>query len=81
MKGAPLRLSPYKQPTKYRDAHAHHYGRQGVMPDYVALSGPDYEDAVRDNVWSDRNQEQRIDNLMRKHAWKERVRYIPVSRI
>ena len=56
-------------------AFDHHYGREGVMPDYTSLTGPDYEAAVRDNVWSDREQLQRIENIMRKHEWKERLRY------
>lgn len=67
--------------ASHRAAHAYRYGRKGVMPDYTALTGPDYEAAVRDNVWSDRNQEQRIENIMRAHATKERLRYRTVPSI
>lgn len=61
--------------VSYRAKHAWYYGRNPVLPDYVSPCGPDYEAAVRDNVWSERERNQRLDNAARGLEWRERLRW------
>jgi hypothetical protein len=43
------------------------------LPDYVSEAD---ENAYRDLVWDDREQEQKAANEVRKRQWRERVRWV-----